>query len=127
MREIKFKALKKKFLSGVGNGLRWVYGYPVEIGVPNKDTVILEVGHYGERWQCELDSLSEFTGLEDFSGNYIYENDLLSSIQTGHTFNVIFHDGAYECHDTSDESFSFYLNSHQIQKYRLVVIGNTKG
>ncbi|WP_442638217.1 YopX family protein [Rossellomorea marisflavi] len=63
----------------------------------------------------------QYTGVEDCSGEKIFEGDILES-EWGYRFEVFFSDGAFK---TDSEDFE-YVNSQNVTNYKLKVAGNVQ-
>lgn len=73
MREIKFRALQARPLPGKQH---FVYGQITEPNGPAKGVAMMDVGH-GERWQVDMNTVGQYTGLKDKTGKEIYEGDIV--------------------------------------------------
>lgn len=89
MKEIEFRAK----VAGIDS---WIYGFPHKVYEQNKIDSIQESN--GDIDYIAVDTIGQYTGLKDESGEKIFKNDIFKLDGDEYNYLVVFKDGAFGFH-----------------------------
>ena len=111
MRDILFRGKR------IDNG-KWVYGSLDTAHIDDK-TVFIDTKDYIISKRVEIETIGQYTGLEDYAGNRIFEGDIILD-DAGHIYEVFFEGGSFQRRDNN----RYYYSLSPLNADTFEIIGN---